>query len=437
MSEIFASPWIPTIATLLLACGARFLSRSWRAPGPFALLVWGVYLVVPLALAPEYRAPAIGVWLILLLLMCVAIGADLGTGGNTAAGPCVPSGLLYWKGMLRLGVLLSLVGLAGALYWAGTAVTNYGLDFSVGGLFSLGHLLSVERYGGEQPPFLVRALIVWIFPAALLGGMSFAVAKKRRDRMLCFLPLVSALILSIIQATRANTLIAVVLGTGGYIAVKATLGGVGYRPVNRKTLLSLGGVMAAGWLFFISMDALRSHKQQDEEIEVDSDWARVKFSTIGYLAVFGHWVNDSEGQGTFHLGLGAYTFGGLLEVAGLHPRETGLYTKSVSLEGDDSNIYTAFRGLIEDFSLPGAMAFCLLIGFLSGQAYRKSSLPGQGVWVLALAAFYVFLLWSPIVSIFLYNGPILAILLGAFALRRGIERMQPLSSQVHDRLSTV
>src|SRR5439155_10471905 len=98
---------------------------------------------------------------------------------------------------------------------------QYGLDGSLSGLLAIGHLVSVERYAGEQTPFLVRVLVTWTFPAALLGGMSFAIASSRRARILSFMPLLPALAFSLVQAAKANTLIAIVLGVSGYLAMRS------------------------------------------------------------------------------------------------------------------------------------------------------------------------------------------------------------------------
>jgi len=413
----FASPWIPAVALLLLACLARLLSRSWLAPGPFALLTWSMYLIVPLAVVPEYKVPAIGVWVILLLVVCTAIGADLGGGRAVAEPPGAPHELSHLRKIPNLGVFFSFLGLAGTLYWAWRAFKGNGLDFSLPGLFSLESILSVDRYAGEQPPLVVRALVIWIFPSALLGGMSLAIVHSGRRRLLCLAAIIPTLLLSIMQATRANTLIVFILGLSGYLAVRTVVGRGSYALLNRKTIIMVAGALVAALSFFFVIDALRYHKQQDEGVQLDPDWSRAKSAGLGYLAVFSHWAESPGGLAAFQFGAGAYTFGGMFDVAGIHPRQVGVYLKSVSLQGEDSNIYTVFRGLIEDFSLPGAVIFCLAVGFLAGLAYRNSSL-GREAWTVGLAAFYGFLIWSPIASLFLYNGPILSMLVCAFALKR-------------------
>lgn len=415
MSNFFASPWIPTLVLLCIAAAARFFQSSWFAPSVFAPAIWFVYLFLPLALAPEYRVSSLAVWLIVLLMVCITIGSVLAetqepkSSANwmptAAAGP-----------LLRVTVVLSVVSMVGAAYSAYGALTQYRLDVSLSGLLAVGHLLSVERYAGEQTPFLVRALVTWTFPAALLGGMSFAIAASRRARIVCFMPLLPALAFSLVQAAKANTLIAVVLGISGYLAMR-TMSAAGATGQKRAVLVTLATALTAGLFFFFAVDTLRSHTQKQDDLELQSDGGRAKSTAVGYLSVFSYWVDRPDGLDSFHLTFGEYTFGGLLEAAGFGKREVGVYGHAVSLGSDDSNIYTAFRGLVEDFTPLGAALACVLAGFASGRAYSRA---GRGlIWdVLVLIGFYGFLVWSPIGSLFVYNGPILALLVAAVVLKR-------------------
>ena len=209
MSNFLASPWIPTAVLLVTAVVARFFQRSWFAPSVFAPTIWFAYLFLPLALAPEYRVSPLAVWLIVLLITCMTIGSVLAeTQAPKSSANWMPTAAA--RPLLGMSILLSAVSMVGAAYSGYGALTQYGLDPSLSGLLAVGHLLSVERYAGEQTPFLVRVLVTWTFPAALLGGMSFAIASSRRARILCFMPLLPALAFSLVQAAKANTLIAVV-----------------------------------------------------------------------------------------------------------------------------------------------------------------------------------------------------------------------------------
>jgi oligosaccharide repeat unit polymerase len=426
MSTMLASPWIPTLLLLGIAAVARFFQRSWFAPSVFAPTIWFAYLFLPLALAPEYRVSSLAVWLIVLLITCVTIGSVLAeTQAPKSSANWMPG--VVAKRLLRMSLVLSVVSMIGAAYSAYGALTQYGLDGSLSGLLAVGHLLSVERYAGEQTPFLVRVLVTWTFPAALLGGMSFAIASSRRARLLCFMPLLPALAFSLVQAAKANTLIAVVLGISGYLAMR-TLSSQRASTNKRTGLITLVAALATGLSFFFAVDTLRSHTQKQNDLEVQSDFGRVKSTAIGYLSVFSYWADRPEGLDSIHLNFGEYTFGGLLQTAGLSKREVGIYTDMVTVGSDDSNIYTAFRGLVEDFTALGAALVCVMAGYASGRAYSRA---GRGlIWdVLVLIGFYGFLVWSPIGSLFVYNGPILALIVAAVVLKRAERRSQPIELQ--------
>jgi len=417
MSQVLVSPWISLLVLLGLVLAARSIRPNWLAPSVFAPLIWSFYVFLPLCLASEYRVSALGTGIIVLLVAGLVMGAVLAEGRASSGSSQVTFTPRAMPSILRWVLLLSAVSFMGAVCAAAKAVGNYGLDFSLSGLLAVGHLLSVERYSGEQTPWLVRILLTWVFPAALLGGMAFANARSRRERLLSLVPLLSALAFSLVQAVKAASLVAAVLGIGGYLSARTWERRLAGSSRLRNMLLIASGTLAMAVSFFVGIDALRTHKAVDDEVQVEADWGRLRSSMLGYLAVFGNWAERSQDQ--FRPTLGQYTFGGLLEAAGLHVRELGVYTEMVSLDADhnDSNIYTAFRGLIEDFSLPGALCFCIAAGYLAGKAYQNLS-SGRIRYILVLAGFYSFLIWSPIGSVFVYNGPILAFLVAAFVLKR-------------------
>jgi len=423
MSNFIASPWIPTVMLLTIAAVTRFFQRSWFAPSVFAPTIWFAYLFLPLALAPEYRVSSLAVWLIVLLTGCMTIGAVLSEMQAPKSSVTWTHGVAASR-LLRMSLVLSAVSMAGAAYSAYGALTQYGLDGSLSGLLAIGHLVSVERYAGEQTPFLVRVLVTWTFPAALLGGMSFAIASSRRARILSFMPLLPALAFSLVQAAKANTLIAILLGMSGYLAMR-TIAARSEAKQKRTALITLAAALVGGMSFFFAVDTLRSHTQKQDGLEVQSDFGRVKSTAVGYLSVFSNWVDRPEGFDSFHLNLGEYTFGGLLQAAGLNKREVGIFTDTVPLGSDDSNIYTAFRGLVEDFTPVGAALACVVAGYVSGRAHshaRRKPISD----VVVLIGFYGFILWSPIGSLFVYNGPILALIVAAMVLKHAERFSQPI-----------
>ena len=71
--------------------------------------------------------------------------------------------------------------------------------------------------------------------------------------------------------------------------------------------------------------------------------------------------------------------------------------------GETSNIYTAFRPLIQDFSIPGALVVLALLGAVGGAGFR---LVASGHWsgVTMLLIAYVTIFWTPITWFWIYNS---------------------------------
>ena len=70
-------------------------------------------------------------------------------------------------------------------------------------------------------------------------------------------------------------------------------------------------------------------------------------------------------------------------------------------------IFTVFRGIVTDFTLPGAFLITTFIGFWMSIAYVRL-LTGNLLFLAPLTLFYAFTMYSPIISIFLYNSIIMA-----------------------------
>jgi hypothetical protein len=90
---------------------------------------------------------------------------------------------------------------------------------------------------------------------------------------------------------------------------------------------------------------------------------------------------------------------------GIAQRAQGLYDPiGLNDWSAESNVYSALRGLISDFGLPIAW---LLIASLNAAAQtcwsRLRSGSGWPAATLILTAFYAFVFWSPVVSVFAYN----------------------------------
>lgn len=71
--------------------------------------------------------------------------------------------------------------------------------------------------------------------------------------------------------------------------------------------------------------------------------------------------------------------------------------------GETSNIFTGFRPLIQDFTIPGALTILALLGLVGGVAYRLVAI-GRWEAVPVLVGAYVTIMWTPITWFWIYNS---------------------------------
>ena len=419
MSELLASPWVPTLALWCLAIAARQLRGSWLSPAAFVALIWAIYASGCVWLT-DYEILPEGLWVIVLFVFCVQFGAILAQGISQGplniATPVLVDPLTRerWSGRsFTSSLFLTVVAIAGTTYLLFYSLQKYSLGFSLIDLLSLGNLWSVARYEkGEVEPWSVRLSIMWLYPAVLLAGICFATTRSRMRRYLSFAPFIPAILIGTVFAVRAGVLISAVCWFAGLLAVRFMESEGKYLVFRRKLLLTMLAMVISGFSFFVAIDSLRIF-QGGDSVELRVDVPRIYKYFFGAIPAFCSWVHYSRPS---DMGFGADTFSGVFDLLGIKHREIGVYQEMQTLaDGEETNIYTLLRGLIQDFTLPGMCLFGVVLGTVAGNAARLHS-RSPAVLVLVLAAYYALIVYSPIISIFVYNGLILAWVVAALVL---------------------
>jgi len=370
-------------------------------------------------LLTDYKVYASGIWIIGLFVFSVLFGTVLSEGLDLRSSPSLPDRtvkretLRIWENRSsRFSLLFAMVALVGCVHLLFVSLEKFSLEFSLLDMLSLGHLWSVARYGqGELEPWSVRLLIMWVYPAVLLAGISFALAPNRARKWLAVAPLVPAALIGTVFAARAGLLISIICWFSGFFAVRYRQTGGTYALFQRKIVLSSLMLMISGLLFFVAIDTVR--RFEGGNIEVSTDVPRLSKYLLGAVPAFADWFHNSREQ---EVTMGAYTFAGVFDLFGVKQRQVGVYEQLETLAGgEETNVYTLFRGLIQDFTLPGASLFGVLLGIVAGAAARSRS-ANHGRNVLVLAGYYSLILFSPVISLFTYNGLILAWVVAAMVL---------------------
>jgi oligosaccharide repeat unit polymerase len=406
--------WLTILVWSLLGIAALLIRRregSWFSPASFFVGIWTIFAGVPIIAGPIPVEPA-GLFVVLAATLALFAGAEAARRVRPWPIQVAPRAVVL--PLLEWGIIIcTLLGLATVLIDLSSRGHGPQVFLSISALASTARDFSIARYsGGWQEPVAARLLVTSTYLGALLLGVMLATRNSGWTRWAAFVVLVPAAMLAALLTTKSSLLVPLVLLGGSFmasrLAVRAEL-----PRLRTAQALELGAIaITLGGLFLlIQMERYGYTTPAQAEIVA----RRFSVDLFAYLGVFSAWVQNG-GWSSLHPSWGLYTFAGLFDITHLGHRAAGLYTDQVIVEGEPYNIYTAFRGLIEDFTLPGALIVLAAVGFVAQGAYRRVRSGGLSYSAI-LAAFYVFTVWSFIVDIFIYNTIVLSFLLLAGYLR--------------------
>jgi oligosaccharide repeat unit polymerase len=427
---------IPVLGLFLLAGFARVQLRNWLAPSAFFALYWALALSAPLVLAPDFYFWPGAAWLILFIAMCVHVGAQLGWAAGAVNvetldyDPRTTRYQLRWGKAVLIGCsLLGLLGVAVTLQSRGYALSVLLHPKLIPGIAR--EFARARYFESVGQPFAISVFTTFSWLGAIVGGVWLATDVSGRTRWWALLPLVPVGLDSMINTSRLGLLLVASFLSAACLATlvlkQATFRFCSVRLLCIVVLLLL---IAVGVYFGLQM--LRYGPKVDTSIALD----KTRASLLGTPSVFSQWL-EREGLENDDPTWGAYNLAGMMDLLGLATREQGLYPESLSLgKGKgSSNIYTWFRGWIQDFTLLGALVGLWGVGVAAGFAYRRVA-TGRVSWLPLLALYYACVLVSYLINILVYNTIVFAwlfffLLLSPFGLR--LLRRIPANrlSQVH------
>ncbi|MTW00519.1 O-antigen polymerase [Pseudoduganella ginsengisoli] len=235
---------------------------------------------------------------------------------------------------------------------------------------------------------VILALVYWI----LFGWRWFLI-----------LPIISVVLFGFSQSGRAGTIIILLQSFSAmyfrdlYNGKRNAAQRLGYRTM---------ALLAVAFLIFVGGQILREGGEGKVE-DVFRIFLHLRGYMFGGVSAFSHyvdyWMVDAQ------VSWGRYTFSSLYQALGLYAQETGIYDQyaPISQLGEVSNIYTAFRSLIDDFHLIGGAIFCLLFGYGSGRLFSRS-LHGDVQYFGPLIGVYSWAFFAPMASLTYFNSFLVA-----------------------------
>jgi len=395
----------PIIVLSIVVGLSRYITKSWISPGTFFPLCWTFFLLVPIVFAPDYKVDHLAIWFISIFSMSVSAGGIMAYPIGSIDQKQLKHSEIYSNIQFLFYILISFifVSFIGLYFLSKYASNLYHSNNYINNWMMIPNMLAVDRYSGTlNYPFYIKYSLYLIYPGTLLGGLLFGYKsslKKIKVRFFSLLPLFQALLLGIIEGARTSILLGLILFASGWLSTFM----INHTQLINKKRSFLQFILGAGFFiliftfFFILIQWLR---QGMDTIIIDLLIERIRAYFFGYLAAFSQWFG---GDIASNANLGLITFAGPFNLFGIMERPLGFYD-AINISKDIStNIFTAFRGIVTDFTISGSIVIAFIIGFIIQTIYQKNEKTTL-LSCLPISMFYAFTLYSPLISVFHFNS---------------------------------
>lgn len=228
------------------------------------------------------------------------------------------------------------------------------------------NIMAVKRYQtGDTQTLISQILLSFTYLVPLLGGFIFLFVDKRLYFLLfSLIPVIFVLITSNTKAP---------LISGSFFLVSSLIVGHLFKYKNYKEL-SIKLIITLAVLFIVFLGlmflsfSLRYNYFSLEEFKVIL--FRIFNYGIGHVFAFDGWFDNYEFT---HLDFGKYTFLAIADKLGIAERVQGVYQDYFeAFDGlISTNVFSYFRGFINDFGIIGTLLLFFAIGVLCGEIEYK------------------------------------------------------------------
>lgn len=305
----------------------------------------------------------------------------------------------------RIILLFIIIGIGYSVY----SVRKYGFSlnsfFHVDTLSAMNNQIALARYTGTgiNSGLIAQFFLTFVYAAPLAGGSFFPYAVSKKEKVLCFATFLPEMMILLSHNTKAGFAGCVIFWISGYfVSCIRKNGKINIKP---KTLVVFGILIIVILLLFFGTMLLRKGSiTPGTIIDVQKKFWNYFF---GHNAAMDDWINNNLFNSDFSLG--DQTFIGITRYLGGSDRVQGVYTDVYIGPDLRTNIFSYFRGVVQDYGFIGSVIFFLFFGCVMGFFYRKIRY-GTGKRIVSeiiLALAYAFSLFC-FVSLFSYTSFVFA-----------------------------
>jgi oligosaccharide repeat unit polymerase len=432
----------------LMILGQAYLVRryvgTWLFPACLFGLFWFGYTFVPLSVlfwVPAHPAAIAFLFVCTVAFSMGSLAFDWSTAfarntwkGETAA---LVYGSRFLKVVFCLTTLAALVFLVLNLFAQGFSLHDLIFDLYV----TAAAYANLHFSGGLSAHVFDQLSMIFAYLSAILGGLLVLSAKTKIERrlvvVLSFLP---SILVAVTQSAKGLLFLCLILFYAGLLVCRASAGKLRlFEKSSVKSLILYGAsLMAVVTVSFLGRGLYTIEDSGDllrKLVEYYSSYA------FAHIYAFSDWFAFYIGRHSeivYHhesAAHGFYTFMAVFERMGSHKVvPDGVFDEYYSYGGLLSgNIYTMFRGLIQDFGLIGSVLFMLLTGLLlhwsfHTMLYKRRPAFTVAVFIFMMGYFYNSFIISALVWLNIYVTFVLLWIVLQINKMKVQTRVQPLAA---------
>jgi oligosaccharide repeat unit polymerase len=399
------------VAFASLAWLVRAMEGHWLRPGSIFTAIWAGQFIGVAAFLPS---ASVGVHVVLYIAsaaFALTVGSWTVDRLESKSAPRINQHDRVLRTPLPL-YLIPMIGFSAGCAAALATVWANGLGLaeltSIERILATGNAISVSRYSAAAAvPASVPPMLGVLYASAILSPfVRSRICGFKRTRNFV-LPFLGATIYSAVSTQRlALILVAVMLATS---YVGASLSCSGSLPIVRPfKAAKLVGLAALCFALFTTIAYIRVGGEERLRPAIAE---KLPVYAFGHLPAYSRWSDPDSNQlyPRRQLRGGAETFSGVPGV--VSPRGgSRAYEERAAVTGAGhvTNVFTSFRGLLEDFGVAGSLMALFCIGGLTVKLERILRQRPSVVVGLVYAAILCFLVLTPIQSPFMFTVVVLA-----------------------------
>jgi oligosaccharide repeat unit polymerase len=415
-----------SLCILANALLVRRLVQAWSFPAVLFSLAWFIYTIIPLVCFPEAHVYPAAMLYILGASAAVSLGgvSDWRVAFNRSRTEKTGHEDYYAGKMLLIIFIICFI-----LTVAGLLLNSVSQGISINQLVSNINDSAAEyagrRYAYDIEPNIYQQVSnVLAYFCAGLGGLIVASYDNKPVKFLIVLgALFPAVFVMMSQSARGMLFLCAAIFYAGILvaAIQRNQFSLFSRRALPKILMGLVITIPLVTISFVAR-GVSSGAGQSFWQSIAPYWASY---TSGHLFAFSDWLGNYIGAPSAlsyddpGMTGGFYTFMAFFRLFGDDRTvPLGVYGEYLFIPPYiGTNIYTAFRGLIHDFGIPGSIVAISLMSYLSHKSYKAivvSSMPALSVAVVLFTVSFIY--QSFIISALMWNTLIAGLSLVGIAL---------------------